>query len=108
MSKEVVKHKHFLELLLNTHDYQARALLDTVSNDQVDVISEIAFNLNDIKHSDSVQQGMRFQKHLLKKLANRNVSNNKKKIIIRHNRKQLLKVLKLFRRDLLSLISEKK
>lgn len=45
MSQRIKKNISFLQLLLNTHKSQKKALLDTISTEQLKTIGEIALNI---------------------------------------------------------------
>lgn len=82
MSTQIQKHKEFLMLLLRTNNLQARALLDTSTNEQINVFSEIAFNLRLIKHSKKISQQLKNHNHLLRKLSDKKLSVSNKSYCI--------------------------
>lgn len=104
MSSQLGKHKDFLILLLTTDIIQARALLDTATKKQISVLSEIALNLLLIKHSKKIQDQMKKHNHILKKLSDKKNSVTKKRNIVSKYRKQLIKLLHLFKNQLLQML----
>ena len=104
MSTQLQKHKEYLTLLLSTNNLQARAILDTSTNEQINILSEIALNLRLIKHSKKIIEKLKNHNHLLKKLSDKKLSISNKRIIVRKYRKQIIKLLQLFKNQLLQLI----
>lgn len=103
MSKTLNDNKYFLQLLLNTNKRQAHALIYTLTDKQIQSLSEIAFNLLRIQHTKNRTQQVKKYQSLLKKIASKKISNNKKKAILEKRRNSVIKALHLFKKELLSL-----
>ena len=104
MSNLLQKHKDFLTLLLTTDNLQARALLDTLTTNQVYVLSEIAYNILLMKHSKAILEKLKKHNHILKKLSNKKLTAYTKKKLLSKYRKQTLILLHLFKKQLLQLL----
>ena len=88
MSEKLERHKHFLKLLITTTDTQAKALLSIATLDQIECLSEIAYNLLSLKIFHHRQ------KKLLEFLSNPALSRRKQqRAIVKYNR-ILLHILK--------------
>ena len=104
MSQSLKRNKDFLTLLLTTDKGQAKALLETVTQKQLETVIEIVFNLKKISTLKKDKTVIEKRKNLLKKLVNKKVKLLKKKQLIVRHRIQLLKTLLHFKRLLLSLL----
>lgn len=104
MSSRLQKNKDFLTILLKTDDLQGRALLDTLNANQVYVLSEIAYNLLLMKHSKQTLGKLKKYNHILKKLSDKKITVNTKKLLASKYRKQLLAVLHMFKNQLLRML----
>jgi len=104
MSKSVLKEKFFLILLLSTEKEQARALLDTVTNNQVSVISEIIYNCQQLTLPKKAALLFKRRKLYLSKISNKSISVNTRKQLIRSHYRQLLDTLLSIKNKLLELL----
>ena len=104
MSQKLKRSKSFLTLLLDTKLLQARALLNTITEPQVEAIVEIVYNLMNIASSSKDRAALNKRKAFLKKLVNKRTKlNQKKRLVIKH-RVQLLKTLVHFKKPLLNIL----
>ena len=101
---EVDKHLNFLSLLFNTDKQQALALLYTITNKQVSAISEIVSKILRIEHNKAKVKQIKIYQLLMKKLADKKFSVNKKNKIIETHRRKLLKLLSIFKIQLNNLL----
>ena len=103
MSQKLKRSKSFLTLLLDTKLPQARALLNTVTDLQVEAVVEFVYNLMNIASLSKDRAALK-QKAFLKKLVNKRTKlNQKKRLVIKH-RVQLLKTLVHFKKALLNIL----
>ncbi len=93
MSKKITKSKSFLDLLIFTTTSQARALLDTVTDEQTLALCEIAFNLQTLPLSGIIQKKIKLRKSLLKKLSDSKIKIKTKTNLIRAHKYQILDIL---------------
>ena len=105
MSQALKRNKYFLTLLLTTNKGQAKALLETITQNQLETVIEIVFNLIKICTVKKDKTAIQKRKNLLKKLVNKKVKLSKKKQLIVRHRIQLLKTLLHFKSLLLSLVT---
>ena len=104
MSETLILNKHFIFLFLNTSKQQQKVLFETLTNNQILVVSEICYNLLKLDLDDKTQQIVKKRKKILQKISNHKLTlKNKKKIIIKHY-KQLNDILLFIKDKLLELI----
>jgi hypothetical protein len=104
MSKLVEDNKHLLTLMLNTHKFQAKALLYTLSPKQVLFFSEIAHNLISLPLSTKAKTIVLKRKNLLKKLCDNKISLTRKRLLIEKHSNQVLQVLVAVKKSLTNLL----
>lgn len=104
MSKLVKQHREFLQLLLNTSKDQAAALLDTVTPEQVHLLSEIAFNLLQLPLSKKGQTLINKKKTLFEFLASKKQTKEQKRKRIRKHYKYILTTLWALKQHLILLL----
>lgn len=104
MSELVKDNADFINLLLNTTSIQAQALLDTITRQQVRVISQIARNLLVIPLGAEIKEVITENRKLIEKLANRECTIGKKCKIIGTHRKKIIHILRQCRTILQALI----
>jgi len=104
MSNTIIKEKHFLILLLSTEKDQARALLETVTNTQINALSEIIYNCQHLSLSKKATILFRRRKKYLSKLSNKSLSNNSKRYLIGKHYRQLLDTLISIKNKLIELL----
>ena len=77
MSTRVNKHKSFLKLLQTAEENQQKALLKTANISQIRILSEIVLNLlfGNLPISTKTKSSLQQHKDKLRKLADRNSSN---------------------------------
>ena len=84
MSKTIREEKHFLGLLINTSKDQARALLYTVTPNQVLAISEIDHNLLILPLPPTLKVIIERRRKVLQKLANKSISVRAKTYLVKN------------------------
>ena len=104
MSQNFKRNKDFLTLLLKTDKGQAKALLETITQKQLEAVIEIVYNLMRISSVKKDKTVIQKRKTLLRELVNKKVKLAKKKQLVGQHRLQLLKTLLHFKSLLLSLI----
>lgn len=97
-------HRDYLSLLLNTSPIQQKALIDTITEGQVLLLSEIALNLLQLEVGYKGKKFLKSKTELLQQLANKKRTEKFKARIIRNNRLSVLRILHFFKEPLLSLL----
>ena len=92
----------FLHLLLTTDSKQQKALINTISSDQVDLVSELLYNVINVVELSKKQRGVvKTKTKSLKAAANPKLTNKRRKTIIIKHKIQLLKLVKLLKDELI-------
>ena len=105
MSKILRKVKHFLTLLLTTSDEQKRALLESVTDEQIHAITEIIHNLlHVVDITPEARKDLKKRMHVLSKLSKKKASVRSKRNLLFTHARLVLKTLKLIQGPLLALI----
>lgn len=96
MSQRVRKNSVYLQLLLRTHKSQQKALLNTISPDQLKAIGEIALNIlhGGLHLSPSQLKGLTPYKKVIRLIGHKKSSQKSKKRILLKNIKALKTLLK--------------
>ena len=94
MSENLQRNKHFLNLLINTTQTQAKALLKILTKDQLECLVEIAYNLAPL------QKFHYRQKKLLHFIAKPSVTNREKQQAIIKYSGILLNIFQEVRSDI--------
>lgn len=104
MSRALSENGSYLKLLLESHPKQQKALLDTASKQQVDLLSEILYNLLYVVPIDEAHRKRLLKKSYLKDIAkhNRSYAYRKRRIITR--KLDLIKLLMTYSHELLQLL----
>ncbi len=100
----VRENKSYIKLLLSTTRQQQRALLDTATNEQVDALTEILYNL---MHTVPISEGERNiikRKKTFKELAKITRSYKYRQERVRKNKRLLLNTLSKYANDLIGVI----
>ena len=105
MSNNLNEHSYFIKLLLETSKQQARALLETVTNKQVIVISEICLNLLTIPLDKETASIINRRKQILKKLSNSKLTVKIKRRLIATHYRQISHTLLHIKNQLLDLLA---
>ena len=104
MSSRIRDNAPFLQLLLTSHLPQQKALIESASDEQVDLLTEVIHNLlYVVPIAHSVRRKLQ-RKVYLKDLANIKRSRKFRKSHMRKRKSDLLKVLMPFASDLLALL----
>ena len=104
MSQALQKHKNFMELLLTTHKNQARALIETITKEQLNLIIEIFFNLLKLNVPSETKILLKRRARLVSKLTNRRLSISTKQALVSRHFHQLYHTLLSVKGKLLQLI----
>lgn len=103
MSKHLLDNKSFLDLLLSTSTEQALSLLQTVTKDQLLLLSEIAKNILVLPLPKRGQLYVNKKKKLFVRLADKKLSRTKKLSLVHKNARYLLNTLLSLKAQLQSL-----
>ena len=93
VSNNVSLNKDFLKLLLNTDKQQIKALLFSISTKQIKAITEIFYNALTLNLPKKIENIVKRNKTLYKKLATKLAINSKKQLIKKYFRKIILFLL---------------
>jgi hypothetical protein len=104
MSQRLLDNTHFLSLLFATDKKQQRALLSNITNSQVDLISEIFYNLDSVLPLTSYEEKTLKRKQFIPKLAKITTAVARRRRLISQHKNQILKILQFFAPKLLQLI----
>ena len=104
MSERIRNNGAFYQLLLTSTYAQQKALLDTLTPPQLDLISELVYNLlNTVPIADSEKKKLRRKKYF-KELSDIKRSFRYRFSRVKKNKKHLLKVLETYADRLLTLL----
>jgi hypothetical protein len=104
MSKTLKRVSPFLTLLLSTTKDQAKALLYTLTPDQVHALQEIAQNLLHLPLSPNIKAVVKKRNLILRKLADKSIKIKQKIALIENHQRQIYHTLLLVKTQLKSLI----
>lgn len=104
MSSLIRENQNFLSLFLNTSQEQQKALLDTITDSQALLLSEIFLNIINIEHEKKDIKFLNNKLLILEKLSNRKNSNRYRKSFIRKHKLVISKILFHFKDQLISLL----
>jgi hypothetical protein len=84
MSRQLKSHQHFLELVRTAHPKQRKALLETISDKQLDAVCSCAHNLlrGNIPLTAAQRRKLSVHKNPIRTLADKSVSRQAKKKIL--------------------------
>lgn len=105
MSRVIDKNKSFLSLFLSTSQAQQRRLLETITEEQAQLLSEIAFNLLRINLDVDDRKFLKSRVPLLQLLSNKKSSDKYKIKIIKENRIPVTRILIHFKTQLEELLA---
>lgn len=102
MSSRLRSNLHYLNLLLDSHKPQQKALLLTASNDQLDFISELIHNiLFVVPITDKSRKALHRRKYLLE-IANIKRSHNYRRQRVKRKALAILDLINEYQRELRS------
>ena len=104
MSKRLLKEQPFLELLLTTYKAQAKALTESITLNQVEVIIEILTNLQKLKVPQSTKVLLQKRKKVLTSLTNTRTKLSTKLRIARKHFRQIIDTLLSVKKQLIQLL----
>ena len=94
----------FFRLLLETDTAQQKAILDTITERQANLISELVFNLLHVLPIQAKARKSLQRKTFLKDIAKIQRTYKYRKSRIRKNRAQLVRLLETYKQELLQLV----
>lgn len=104
MSKKLASEKHFISLLLNTDKVQAKALLNSITFRQIQVLIEIFANLQRLKVPAKTGALLRKRKRVINKLLDKNLTLRNKLLTVQQHTKQIYDTLLSVKTQLLTLL----
>lgn len=103
MSSRIKNNVDFFRLLLQTQLPQQKALLQSLTPEQVDLLTEIVWNLlNSVPLPDKEKKGLQRKKYL-KDISLLKRSHKYRKRRLNANKKQIIKILNTYMQPLLAL-----
>lgn len=96
MSKQLGENRDFLSLILSSSPEQKKALLNTVTPSQVQLINEIFYNILNIEHSIGDRKYLRNKIKVVKKLADSKRSPKGRQSLVRKHKLFIVKILDHF------------
>lgn len=93
MSQTLQQNKEFLHLLLNTSKNQAVALLFTITKSQLDLLTEILFNLLQLPLPLKAQRIVRKNQKVLEAISRKQTPQSKKQSLIKKHYRNILLLL---------------
>lgn len=103
MSKNVVKNKQYLFLLLNTSKDQAVALIDTATPEQIALLSEISYNILRLPLEKEAATLVKRNKKLFEQLSAAKLNNSRKLSLLSKHYKPFLMTLWALKPQLMQL-----
>lgn len=100
MSELLSDNSDFLGLLLKTSPKQQKALLDSITASQAQLIGEIFLNILDIEHDDADYKFLKNKVLVLEKLANNSLSARFRRGYIKKHKSIILKIINYFKDNL--------
>ncbi len=101
---KIKQSREFILLLLSCSKSQARALLETASNEQISALSEIFLNFVDQKLNTTDNSLFKRRKEVIQKLANRKYTDRFKYSLVCQNWQLVWKVVLDFKTTLKQLL----
>ena len=97
MVEQIRQQRHFLRLILQTTSAQRKALLQTITKQQLRVLSQIAYNILKfkIRLTPLEKSRLKRQRRLVYLLANRKVGYQQKKAAIRDKQRLIYTLVKI-------------
>ena len=93
MSQTLQQNKEFLHLLLNTTKDQAVALLFTITKSQLDLLTEIVFNLLQLPLPLKARRIVKKSQKVLEAISRKHTSQSRKQSLIRKHYRHILYLL---------------
>lgn len=103
MSTHIQKNKSFLDLLLQTSKRQAKALLNTITSEQVLLIIEVIKNILELILPKKARYYVERKRKLLQKIIAKSISKTKKALLIKKHSSLLLLLFYAIKQQLLGL-----
>ncbi len=105
MAERVRENQHFFHLLLSTHPHQKKALLQTITNEQIDFLSEVFHNLLYVLPLTEKERKPLSRKKYLAQIGNIKRSYPYRKARIKKHSKQLIQILENYTRQFKALLN---
>lgn len=106
VSHRMKENEFFLRLLLNTTSQQQKVLLDTVTDNQLDLLSEVIHNILYVVPIAQQERKSLLRKQVLVELAKIKRSYKYRRTRVKVNKKEVMNILVKYARELLSTLDE--
>ena len=104
MSLNIDNNRSYFDLLLNTSSKQQTALLSTITDPQIDLISEIFHNFQIVPLEGQQKQFVKKRIRFVRKVSNNSKSYRYRRSLITKHQKLVTKFIEFFKEDLKGLI----
>ena len=104
MSSNIEDNHSYFDLILNTSSKQQGALLSTITDSQVDLISEVFHNFLTLPLESGQKQFVKNRIQFIRKLSNNSKSHRYRRGLITKHRKLVTKFIDFFKDDLRTLL----
>ncbi len=98
------ENENYLKLLLSTSNQQQKALLETITDKQVDLLTEVIYNLLHVVPIPSRERNSLLRKKILKELAKVTCSHKYRRMRVRVNKKLIVDTLLRYSDQLLNTV----
>ncbi len=98
------ENENYLKLLLSTSNQQQKALLETITDKQVDLLTEVIYNLLHVVPIPSRERNSLLRKKILKELAKVTRSHKYRHMRVRVNKKLIVDTLLRYSDQLLNTV----
>lgn len=107
MASQVEKARHFILLLLESTDLQAKVLLQTINNQQVTAISEVVYNLlqGSFTLTSTLKAELQKSKSLFRTVGSKKFSVKERRAVIIRNKHLFTKLLRTLGKQLKQVLS---
>lgn len=100
------ENEHYVRLLLSTTPSQQKALLDSVTDEQLDLLTEVLYNLLYVVPINQRERSAMLRKQAWKELAKISRSRKYRRVRVKANRKRLLDILIKYSKELITMLNE--
>ena len=104
MSSNLENNRSYFDLILNTSSKQQGALLSTITDSQVDLISEVFHNFLVLPLEGAQKQFVKKRIQFARKLSNNSKSHRYRRALILKHKKLVTKFIDYFKDDLRTII----
>lgn len=104
MSELIRKNRNFLSLILSTSQEQQKAIINSITDNQALLLSEIFLNILELEHSERDFRFLKSKVGVLDKLAKHKFSKRSKRGFVKKHKLVILRILLHFKDELQELL----